>query len=279
LSLTVFLAMIASAFLHATWNAWVKSRRDSNAAVACLVIGAGFPNLAVIAAFGWPAAPAWPWIACTVTLSIGSLTLLAKAYREGDFAVAFPMIRGAIPVVLVLAAVPLFGETPQLAGAAGVVSVSAGLVLIGWESARRSRTITMRGLGFVVAAALITAASVMMDAKGARLSQNPVGYAATIAVLNAVAMAALQASRGHNVTRMLVREWPVTVYAAAISSVSYQLFIWSLQQAPVALVGAMRETSMLFALFIAFFVLRERFGLWRWVAVALMLAGMLLMRL
>ena len=29
----------------------------------------------------------------------------------------------------------------------------------------------------------------------------------------------------------------------------------------------------------AFFVLRERFGLWRWVAVALMLAGMLLMRL
>lgn len=116
MSLTVFLAMIASAFLHATWNAWVKSRRDSNAAVACLVIGAGFPNLAVIAAFGWPAAPAWPWIACTVTLSIGSLTLLAKAYREGDFAVAFPMIRGAIPVVLVAAAVPLFGETPQLAG-------------------------------------------------------------------------------------------------------------------------------------------------------------------
>jgi drug/metabolite transporter (DMT)-like permease len=279
LSLTVFLAMIASAFLHATWNAWVKSRRDSNAAVACLVIGAGFPNLAVIAAFGFPAAPAWPWIACTVTLSIGSLTLLAKAYREGDFAVAFPMIRGAIPVVLVLAAVPLFGETPQAAGAAGVVSVSAGLVLIGWESARRSRTITMKGLGFVVAAALITAASVMMDAKGARLSQNPVGYAATIAVLNAVAMAALQASRGHNVRRMLVREWPVTVYAALISSVSYQLFIWSLQQAPVALVGAMRETSMLFALGIAFFVLRERFGGWRWVAVALMLAGMLLMRL
>ena len=258
----------------------MKSRRNSNAAVACLVIGAGFPNLAVIAAFGGPAAPAWSWIACTVTWRIGSLTLLAKAYREGDFAVAFPMIRGAIPVVLVAAAVPLFGETPQVAGAAGVVSVSAGLVLIGWELARRSRTITMRGLGFVAAAALITAASVMMDAKGARLSQNPVGYAATIAVLNAVAMAALQASRGHNVRRMLVREWPVTVYAAAIASVSYQLFNpWSLQQAPVALVGAMRETSMLFALFIAFFVLRERFGLWRWVAVALMLAGMALMRL
>ena len=65
---------------------------------------------------------------------------------------------------------------------------------------------------------------------------------------------------------------------SAISTVSYQLFIWSLQQAPVALVGALRETSMLFALAIALVVLRERFGPWRWAAVALMLAGMGLMR-
>ena len=37
----------ASLPLHATWNAWVKSRRDTTTAVACLVTGAGFPNLAV----------------------------------------------------------------------------------------------------------------------------------------------------------------------------------------------------------------------------------------
>jgi drug/metabolite transporter (DMT)-like permease len=233
LSLTVFLAMLASAFLHAAWNAWVKSRRDSNAAVAALVIGAGFPNLAILAVFGYPAAPAWPWIACTVTLSIVSLTLLAKAYREGDFAVAFPMIRGLIPVVLVLAAVPLFDETPRLAGAIGVLCVSAGLVLIGWESARRTRTMTLRGLGFIALAAAVTATSVMMDAKGARLSQNSYGYAATIAVLNGVVMWIVQRFRGHDVPAMLVRHWPVTIGASAISTVSYQLFIWSLQEAPV----------------------------------------------
>jgi drug/metabolite transporter (DMT)-like permease len=279
LPLSVFLAMLASAFLHAAWNAWVKSRRDANAAVAALVIGAAFPSAGVIAGFGLPAGPAWPWIACTVTLSIGSLTLLARAYREGDFAVAFPMIRGLIPVVLALAAIPLFGEAPRLSGALGVLCVSAGLVLIGWESARRSRTITMRGLAFVALAALVTAVSVMTDAKGARLSQNPFGYAATIAVLNGIAMAVLQTLRGRRVTRMLIDHWPITFGASAVSMVSYQLFIWSLQHAPVALVGAMRETSMLFALMIALFVLGERFGLWRWAAVALMLAGMGLMRL
>jgi drug/metabolite transporter (DMT)-like permease len=279
LDLIVFGAMLVSACLHAVWHAWVKSRPDVNGALAALVIGAAFPNIIVLAAFGWPAGPAWPWIACTVTLSVASLSLVAAAYRESDFAVSFPMIRGLIPVVLALAAVPLFGETPQLAGALGVVCVSAGLVTIGWESARRSRTITAKGLAFVALAAAVTAASVMMDAKGARLSENPFGYAATIAVLNGAVMAGLQAWRGRSVPRMLVEHWPVTVFAAAISSVSYQLFIWSLQQAPVALVGALRETSMLFALAIAFVALRERFGPWRWGAVALMLAGMALIRL
>ena len=279
MDIVVFGAMLASAFLHAVWNAWVKSRRDSNAAIAALVIGAGIPNIAVIAGLGWPAAPAWPWIACTVTLSIAALTLLGAAYREGDFAVAFPMIRGLIPVVLVVAAVPLFGEAPTLFGALGVASVSAGLLLIGWEAARRTRTVTLKGLALIAIAAAVTAASVLTDAKGSRLGGNPLVYAATIAFLNGVVMAVLQALRGRRVDRMLVREWPITIFAALVSIVSYQLYIWSLQQAPVALVSAMRETSMLCALLIALVILRERFGLWRWLAVGLMLGGLALMRL
>ena len=279
MSLTVFAAMLVSAFLHAAWNAWVKSRGDSNAAVAALVVGAGPPNLVVLVITGLPAAAAWPWIAATVTLSIGALTLLASAYREGDFAVAFPMIRGLIPVVLVLAAVPLFGERPTAFGALGVLCVSTGLGLIAWESARRTRTMTLKGLGFAALAALVTAVSVMTDAKGARLGANPIAYAATIAVLNSVVMAAVQTLRGHHVPRMLVRHWPVTIFAVALSIVSYQLFIWSLMHAPVAMVAALRETSMLFALAIAAVALGERIGAWRAAAVAVMLTGIALIRL
>ncbi len=279
MALTVFAAMLVSACLHAVWNAWVKSRGDSHAAVAALVIGAGFPNLLVIAVFGLPAAPAWGWIAVTVTLSMGALTLLASAYREGDFAVAYPLIRGFIPVVLVLAAIPLFGERPTLSGGFGVVCVSAGLAVIAWESARRSRTMTLKGLGLAALAAAVTAASVMTDAKGARVAGDPFAYSATISILNAIGMAAVQTMRGLYVPRALLRHWPITTFGATISIVSYMLFIWSLMQAPVALVAALRETSMLFALAIAAVALRERIGPWRWAAVALMLAGMALIRL
>jgi drug/metabolite transporter (DMT)-like permease len=279
LDLVVFAAMLASAFTHAVWNAWVKSRRDTNAAAAALMIGAGIPNAVIVALIGWPGADAWPWIACTVSLSVAALTLLGYAYREGDFAVAFPMIRGLIPIVLALAAVPLFGEQPTLAGALGILGVSAGLVVMAWDGARRTRTMTLRGLGFVALAAAVTATSVMTDAKGARLSGNVLAYAGTVAFLNAVGMTVLQTLRGRNVPRILVSEWPITVFAAAISIVSYQLFVWSLQRAPVALVSAMRETSMVFALLIALVVLGERFGATRAAAVGLILCGVLLMRL
>jgi drug/metabolite transporter (DMT)-like permease len=278
LDATVFAVMLASAFLHASWNAWVKAQPDPGGALAALVIGAGFPNLILLCLAGLPPPVAWGWITLTVALSVGALTLLGAAYREGDFAVAYPLIRGLIPVVLVIAAAPLFNERPSPADSLGVVCVSAGLVAIGWESARRTRTMSLKGLGFAALAAGVTAASVLSDTTGARVSQSPFGYAAAISVLNALGIAAVQA-RSHSIPKLLLRNWPVATVGAFVSMMSYVMFIWSLMRAPVALVVAVRETSMLFALAIAALMLGERIGSWRWAAVALMFAGVVLIRL
>jgi drug/metabolite transporter (DMT)-like permease len=274
----VFGLMLASAGLHASWNAWVKSRADSTGAVSALVIGAAFPNIAILAVFGFPGPQAWGWIAITVVLSIAALHLLSLAYREGDFAVAYPLIRGLIPVVLVVAAIPLFGERPGIAQAVGVVCISAGLGLIAWESSMRSRTMTLRGIAFAFLAAAITAASALTDAKGARLSESPFSYAATISFLNGVVMALFQGARGQNVPAMLRRHWPILTFGAGLSVASYTLYIWAIMRAPVGLVAALRETSMVFAIGIAALVLHERVGAWRWLAVAVMLSGMMLIR-
>ena len=275
----VFGLMLASAGLHAAWNAWVKSRADSAGAMAALVIGAGIPNIAVLAVFGLPGSQSWGWIAVTVALSIPSLHLLSLAYREGDFAVSYPLIRGLNPVVLVLAAVPLFDEWPGVANALGVVCVSAGLGLIAWEASMRSRTMTLKGIGFAFLAAGITALAALTDAKGARLSESPFSYAATISVLNGIVMALFQSLRGHDVRVMLRRHWPILTFGAALSVASYTIYVWALMRAPVGLVSALRETSMLFAVAIAAIILREPVGLWRWIAVAVMFSGMMLIRL
>jgi drug/metabolite transporter (DMT)-like permease len=277
--LTVFAAMLTSAFLHACWNAWVKSRPAPSEALAAVVIASGGPQAVLVTLSGFPAPAAWPWIAITVAISIAALLLLGSAYREGDFAVAYPLVRGLIPVVLTVAAIPLFNEFPNGTGTLGVICVSGGLALIAWESARRTRTMTLRGLAFAALAAGVTAASVLTDTKGARASANPVGYAAVISVFNAFAMAAVYSARGADLGAMMTRHWHVAAGGALLATASYVLFIWSLMQAPVAAVVALRETSMLFAVGIAVILLRERVGFWRGAAVGVIFAGVILLRL
>jgi drug/metabolite transporter (DMT)-like permease len=138
---------------------------------------------------------------------------------------------------------------------------------------------TLRGIAFAVLAAAVTAVSALTDAKGARLSESPFSYSATISVLNGISMALFQRIRGHDVPAMLQRHWPILTFGALLSVASYTLYIWALLRAPVGLVAALRETSMVFAVLIAAAVLRERVGPWRWGAVAVMFAGMMLIRL
>ena len=43
------------------------------------------------------------------------------------------------------------------------------------------------------------------------------------------------------------RNWPLAVGGAALSTAAYAIAIWAMTVAPIALVAALRETSVLFA--------------------------------
>lgn len=273
----VLAAMLSSALLHASWNAWVKSRPDPYGALIALGVGAAWPNAILLVFSGIPEHAAWGWISVTILLSVPAQALLGSAYREGDFAVAYPMVRGLNPLVIALAAIPLFHERLALPNLLGVLCISAGIALLGWEAARRSRTITLRGLGFAALAAGATATGALTDSMGARVADDPLSYAPLIAIGNGVAMAAYQVRRV-DLPRVLAQHWQIALFGPLVSTSSYLLAIWSLTQAPVALVVSLRETSMLFAVAIGAFVLRERVGAWRWLAVAVVFAGVLLIR-
>lgn len=273
----VFLAMLTSACLHATWNAWVKSRRDPYGGMIAIGIGAGWPCVFLLLWTGMPEYVPWGWVALTVLLSVPAQALLGSAYREGDFVVAYPIVRGLNPVVISLGSIFLFDERLGLTKALGVGCVSAGVVLLGVSAVRQGRSVSMKGLVFAALSALITACAVLADSAGARAAQDAVAYGSLLSVVNAVAMAAYHMRRV-DLPRVLLDNWPITFIAPVISTVSYLTTIWSIGHAPVGLVISLRETSMLFAVAIGVFVLRERINAWHGAAVAIVFAGVLLIR-
>ena len=86
------------------------------------------------------------------------------------------------------------------------------------------------------------------------------------------------AIRGRRMFRDFRPAWRGGVAAGSMSLGSYWIAIWAFTQAPLAMVAALRETSVLFAMLIAFFLLKEKVERRRWLAGALIMAGIVLMR-
>ncbi|MEI7446915.1 MAG: EamA family transporter, partial [Burkholderiales bacterium] len=105
-------------------------------------------------------------------------------------------------------------------------------------------------------------------------------YVAWLALIEGPAMAAVVAiGRGRELVAY-ARERGLQPMAAGVASMlAYGIALWAMTRAPVALVAALRETSVLFALLIARAVLGERFGPARWAGAASIVAGVVALRL
>lgn len=86
--------------------------------------------------------------------------------------------------------------------------------------------------------------------------------------------------RGINAVTAHVRyNWWRGLIGGGGSIASYGLALWAMTKAPVAMVAALRETSILFALVISVVVLKERSSIWRYIAGAIIAGGVLVLRL
>ena len=115
---------------------------------------------------------------------------------------------------------------------------------------------------------------------GARAAGDAHAYSAALFVINGGPILALALVwRGPGGLRPMSHFAGAGFAGGALSLGSYWIAIWAMTVAPIALVAALRETSVLFAAVIAVVVLKEPFGPVRAAAAALMIAGMLLIRL
>ena len=83
---------------------------------------------------------------------------------------------------------------------------------------------------------------------------------------------------GPSLGRHLAANWPVALGGAVLSTAAYAIAIWAMTVAPIALVAALRETSVLFATLLSTLLLREPWLAARIAATVMVVAGALLLR-
>ncbi|HEX8654952.1 MAG TPA: EamA family transporter [Allosphingosinicella sp.] len=275
----VFFAVLLAALLHAGWNAVVKLGLDRFSSILVLALFQSAIAGALLPFVPWPAAASWPWLIGGSLLHTGYKLFLIRAYRHGELGQVYPLARGAAPLLVAVAGAMLLGERLSATGIAAIAAVVAGILLIalgGKAGARLSGPALFWALG----TACFTAGYTLVDGHGARLSGTALGFALWLFLIDGLSMVAVAlATRGPAAFAVLRPAWRGGLAAGAMSLGSYSIAIWAFTQAPLALVAALRETSILFALLIGALLLGERIDLRRWLAGALIVAGVVLMRL
>ena len=276
---TVFTAVLAAALMHAGWNAVVKVGLDRFSSVLLLALVQSGLALALLPLFPLPAPASWPWLAASALLHTGYKLFLIRAYEHGDLGQVYPLARGTAPLIVALAGAALLGEALTPARALAVAAIGLGVVLMSAEKGGGPASAPRKALAWALGTAAFTAAYTLVDGVGARLSGTASGFTLWMFVFDGLGMLAFALkTRGPRALVRLLPAWRGGLAAGAMSLGSYWIAIWAFTRAPVALVAALRETSVLFAMLIAVFLLGERAGARRWGAAALVTCGKALMR-
>lgn len=267
------LAVLLGALLHASWNALVRSSSDRTLDMVLVVCGAAVITACLLPFAPLPAPASWPYLIASGLIHVAYFTLVALSYRHGELSFAYPLMRGSAPVFSAIAAAALLAEWPGTGGWLGVLLICSGVMLLAadsWRNGQFNRHATLFALTTAGTIVIYT----LVDGVGARLSGNAAVYTGWVFLLTAIPLLALfTAINGRRTTVYLQKNWKRGLLGGACTLGSYALALWAMTQAPIALVAALRETSVVFGTIIAATVLHEPVSRTRWLAILVVLAG------
>jgi drug/metabolite transporter (DMT)-like permease len=271
--------ILVAAITHAGWNLVLKQAQQKLVFMWwALVVGTiGFTLLLPIS----PPLPLriWPYALSSALAEAGYYFALTWAYDIDDFSLIYPLARGAAPVLLVLWATLFLGEHPRPTGLLGIAVVVLGLIVVGSGgilSLQGKAQLSIKGI--LAAFCTSTCISIYTAIDGAAVRfVSPTPYTVLLFFLSVILVAPIVLWRYG--PRAVITEWhanwPRIILVGMLSIAAYILVLQAYTLAHVSYAGAVREISVVFAAFIGWRWLGERFGVVRTIGAILIFTGIL----
>jgi drug/metabolite transporter (DMT)-like permease len=247
----IFFIVLFAAFLHALWNAIVKGAGDRTIVLGLVAVGHVLPGIVLVAMSAPPSVAAIPYIIASTVIHWGYYALLNIAYRTGDLSIVYPISRGLTPILIAIGALIWVGEELPLNVWLGILTVTAGILLL--ARGVFASGISKSGLVAAVGVAVIIASYSIVDGIGVRVSGSPLGYIGWLFVSEIFVVAFVFSTRWERVQNMSGRALVIGLFGGLVSGAAYGLVLYAKTQAPLGVVSALRETSVIFAALIRLF--------------------------
>ncbi|MFK0383220.1 EamA family transporter [Agrobacterium sp. NPDC090273] len=277
MTIEIFLLVLLGALLHAGWNALVKAGSDKSLDASLIAAGAAACCVPFLPFLPFPEPISLPFLIASAFLQFAYFRLVAAAYTIGDIGLVYPVMRGVAPLIVAASSSLFLSEILSPVALLGIAIISAGILTLAFEARRGGG----RAILVALLNAFVIASYTFVDGVGARLSGNAISYTLWMSLLPPVLLFTFAFyQRGVTpVVQHVKRYWWRGLIGGGGSILSYGLALYAMTKAPVAVVAALRETSILFAIVISVVILKERASIWRYAAGAIIVGGVLVMRL
>lgn len=266
-------AVLVSTLSHAWWNYLAKRAGADHAFFGLskwVEIVIYLPLFVLLAwNYSWPPDTALYIVGAAALVGLNYVAL-ASAYARIDLGIAYPISRTStlfLPVIAYL----LLGETIDGVGVLALVLVTVGVILSSGIGIRRQPGM-VAGIAFALLGALTLAGYTVWD-KFVIASLDPflylyayncviaMGYLPVLLHRRVQARASWDAHRGK------------VVQVAVLNTATYLLVLYALMHAKASYVGALRQLSLVVAVGLSVWLLKEKLNASRLLGVALLIGG------
>ena len=275
----VFFTVLFSAFLHAIWNSMASKYKDKNVSIGAIVYGHVPLCIVAIIFLPAPSIESFPYIILSAVIHQGYQNFLLTAYQTGKFTTVYPVARGFGPLVATIISIIFLGVYLKAFTVLSILLISSGVMLIGFFS--KSVIKNNKILYTSLATGIFIGIYSVVDGQGARISGSAISYMSWVFIFSALFFPIILHFRQQKniVKKTLTKGKKVFWIGGTFSYIAYVITVWAFTQAPVPMVSALRESSIIFAIFIGYFYLKDKVNFYKIVSILLIFLGVLGLKL
>ena len=276
---TVFLFVLFSAVLHAVWNSMASKYKNKNVSIPAIVYGHVPACIVAVIILPMPSVESFPYIILSALIHQGYQNFLLTAYKAGKFTTVYPVARGFGPLVATLISIIFLGVYLNIFTVLSILLISTGVILIGLFS--KSVIKNYKILYTSLATGLFIGIYSVVDGYGARISMSAISYMSWVFIFSALFFPfILKFRKQKNILKKTLTEGKFIFWVGGFFSyIAYVITVWAFTKAPVPMVSSLRESSIIIAIFIGYFYLKEKINIYKIASILLIFAGVVGLKL
>ena len=254
----VFFLVLLATVMHAVWNGMVKKHSDKVVAVSGIVLGHVPCSVVAIVFLPMPSVESIPFILASIIIHQGYQWFLLSSYQIGDLTKVYPIARGSGPLVTTIISILFLGLVLDNLIILSILLICIGIIMLGiFDKPNKNNSKVIK---YSLFTGFFIGLYSLVDGYGARISLSAISYISWSFLINAfVFPIALSFKNQKNVFKRVKNKGKQIFWiGGTLSYAIYTIVVWAFTKAPIPMVGALRETSIFFSIFIGYFFLKEK---------------------